>query len=543
MFRDGDIANVRRVTRAAELELQRMARREPRNNREYILCDPQGSEARRLRTVLAKLEPLLAKKAEVDNGYGLIIGLADKSRQNPINRLGGAADAGDQAMQAYFDVILGAVELVAKTRPAEDADIKVIRVSPFSDECIILIAGSRLSELTRLEFMRAWGIVRSSINLKNYTYIHDVKYHGDTKRFELDLDAFSRVLKHPEMVVACKCLFSQPELILPFTRGFIQRGITKLEGMELEFYDLLPPSFVAQGDGLAEVETPFDSSLTRRGRKRMNHGSYVEIKLRPEDGDALSLLACVGDRKEKWGTRKGFSEIFSELFGMRGLNTFTGKAHTNRLLTAVANGVYDAAETNGVRSFPVSGCYLRYWIDLPPEQAKKAVQAAIAKRLGDMANPYKSKFEPEVMALGSVGINLSEVRANFVLLSMGLSDLPATVLGQVDFLINFLENVNPIIQQQIFDEMARKSYSGTRIGHADERYLRLVRDVYGFRRTIRDTEDLVWILREDRELPAEVQVQKQNIERWLFEFASRTFDEMQYVLARIIEKERRYRGN
>ncbi|MFH1521223.1 MAG: hypothetical protein ABID61_06260, partial [Candidatus Micrarchaeota archaeon] len=489
MFRDGDVGCGREVARTVELELQRAARRGIGNKPKYIVCDPQGPQTRRLQTVLAKLEPLLTERAEADSEYGLIVGLADKSRQNPLNRLGGAAGAGDQAMKAYFDVVLGAAELVAKAKPAKNTDIKVIRVSPFSDECIILISGSRLSELTRLEFMRAWKIIRNGIDLKKYEYTHEVEYRGGIEELKLDLDAFARILRHSGLIVACSSSFSKPELILPFTRGFVQRNITSLEEKELDFHDLLPPSFIAHGSGLAEVETPFNSSLTRKGKTEMDHGTYVEIRLKPEE-DTLPLLACVGDRKEKWGTRKGFSEIFSKRFGMRGLNTFMGKAQANNLLTAIAQGVYDAATATGVTALPVSGCYLRYWINLPPDQAKKAVKTAIANKLKSVS--HNCGFKPEVMTLDSVGVDLSEVRARFVLQSMGLEALPATVLGHVDFLINFLENVNPGIQHQIFADMAKKGHDGVKLLHTDERYLRLVRLACGFRRTMRDTEDFIW---------------------------------------------------
>jgi len=51
------------------------------------------------------------------------------------------------------------------------------------------------------------------------------------------------------------------------------------------------------------------------------------------------------------------------------------------------------------------------------------------------------------------------------------------------------------------------------------------------RRTIRDTEDFVWILRRDDGLPQDIQSRRGDLEKWLFEFSAEKAGQVFRVLA------------
>ncbi|VVC02997.1 Uncharacterised protein [Candidatus Bilamarchaeum dharawalense] len=523
------------ATRRAQLEISAARAKAPLGIA-LKTCDPQGPPETRLFNCLAVHEPLISERAEREPTTMMVV-LTDKSRQNPINKLGGAKEAGDQAMQGYWDALVETADLLARANSKKGIDATVIRVSPSSDEGILLFFGNGLDDKTVYQFSHAWSVVRSKLDLRKYRYSIRVGYGSSQEEYGLDLDAFSRVLRHPDMVVACNALVSKPRIILPYSKGFIREGIRKLEDSELSFYYLLPESFKGRGDGLAEVETPFDTNLERRGIRNQRNGVYVDIRLKPSSLDCACVLGCITDVPDiSRGTRKGFSEVHSETFGMRGFNTFMGKAQANKVLTAIARGVYEAATELGCRALPTSGCYTRYWLDLKPEEPNaKIIEAAIEAKLREQFRG-NNPFAPVVSMIDARGIGLNELRARFILQSLDQESKHYQILDRVDFLINFIENVQPRIQEQIFADMENGGFGERTLTSRDREYLSLVKMVCALRRTIRDTEDLVWTLRADGTLPDTVKEKKRDIEEWLYEFADSGFERMFRNLTQIIER-------
>ncbi|MFH1784804.1 MAG: hypothetical protein ABH842_00075 [Candidatus Micrarchaeota archaeon] len=527
--------------RFAEMNIHAARRKKPAGV-ELRVCDPQGEQESRLFNHLAKVEPLLSERAG-KRPLSMIVCLTDKSRQTALNKLGGTREAGDQTVDAYWDMVTDAADLVVRANRKKKVEAHVIRVSPSSDEGIMLLFGEDLDHVNAYQVSHALEIARERLRLREYTYDIRVGYGSAQEEYQLDLEAFSRILRHHSLVVACDRLISRPRIIIPHSQGFIREEIRKLEDSELSFYHLLPESFKVHGNGLAEVDTPFDTNLERLDIRNAVRGAFVEIKFGVRTSDTRELLQCIDDRtKDKIrGTRKGYAEVYSGQFGMRGFNTFIGKAQANRILTAVAKAVHDVAAEIGCKALPVNGCYLRYWIDFEPtEENARLLERMIATRLEEQLRSSAS-FKPNVSIMGTHKVWINELRARFILQTLGHDGKPFTVLDRVDFLINFIENVNPLVQKQIFDELGNNGTGKPHLNPDDRRYLKYIRTVCSRRRTIRDTEDFVWTIRQDQALPREIKVRRELIEDWLFRFAETYSERMFRDLTRTIDRMKKNR--
>ena len=62
--------------------------------------------------------------------------------------------------------------------------------------------------------------------------------------------------------------------------------------------------------------------------------------------------------------------------------------------------------------------------------------------------------------------------------------------------------------------------------------MELVQTVCRERRTIRDTEDFIWTVRMDKDLPEEVRLKRAELEQWLFDFSCERAQRMFYLLLR-----------
>jgi hypothetical protein len=383
-----------------------------------------------------------------------------------------------------------------------------------------------------MRFKGALRYARREADLKQYRYTYVVPY-GDNEAFDLDLHSFSRVLRHPEMVVSCKCSVSNPRRVSTDDReGFIQDEVKRLENRENDFYELLPESFRIGNGGTAEVQTPFGTSLYKKGIERVDSGVFVEIKLLAKEGDARALRRFTKDTAQWTGTKKGHMETMSLLFGMRGFNTFMGKPRTNSILTPITHAMKDL-EATGAAVLPVNGGYLQYWADLPDngltaELMRKSLNHRI-KCMEGMGPEYANlDFEPSVLLIDAKGTGISELRQRFILKSMGRESLEPQVLDKTDFLINFFENVHPAVQERVFSRMSQE---GAGLSRADRMHVEALRRVCSLRRTIRDTEDLVWVLRRDDTLPDEIIASKREHEDWLFSFSAEKAGKVVRLLA------------
>ncbi|MFH1685731.1 MAG: hypothetical protein ABH983_05505 [Candidatus Micrarchaeota archaeon] len=519
-------------------------------------CDPTSKDsAKRLETTLTnEVEvALLDKAAEAfleGLVYKIVIGMIDKSRQNPINKLGFFQGAGDKSMEAYWRVANDATRLVAAINGSERIALYLAKVGPRSDEGIPIIGGVTLAEDTTMQYREAFVYAKKMIDFRTYTYEIDVS----GRKFKLDLEAFSRVLQHPGMVVACDSRMSRP---IPFRfdqeKGFIMDQLRILENEEIWFRDQLPENFRGNG-GLAEVKSPYKSNLEAEAEKgkidgRIASGTIVEIKLDIPESDAKQLLALTPDIRDpetkellQRGTRKGFAEIFLRRGGMRLWNTYLGKAGSNALITPITHAMRDLEKDLGVSIIPVTGGYLQYWIEKANspdllEKINKAIRERIHAVTGKKDDTrINVAFEPTPIVLDATGMDLGDIRARFILESLG-KDYPVGALDRADRFLNFLENVSRPIQEQIFAALAKRENGGMPINKSDLERIQLVRQVCSRRRTIRGMEDMVGTLRMDSELPDRIRSRKQELEDWMFDFSWARDERLTYLFADRVEKE------
>ncbi|MBU0533038.1 hypothetical protein KKB44_06110 [Candidatus Micrarchaeota archaeon] len=505
-----------------------------------VTCNPQANGDRTNgRTLDEHLKVIVgpylideAMQEELNgNTFSAIVCLIDKSRQNPVNKLGGK-NGGDRAMEAYWDVGATTTMLLGSINGSNRVGMHLTRVSPTSDEGILVIGGTGLPTSTHEQFKQCWAYAREHLDLSKYKY--NITIGGEV--FELDLKAFSRILKHPDMVVACSYTISSPISVNPLADPrFLMDEIRKLENSEINFYDYLPVSLRGNG-GLAEVKTPFERNLFADGIKSKPNGCYIEIKL--DIGEiAPELLPLTKDGEWGNGTRKGFAELFSGKGGMRLLNTFIGKARANRILTPIAQALGDL-KAMGIDVVPVSGNHLQYWADLPPSRrTKERIREAITRRIHTKVEDVgylDLEFDPVVTLVKAEGLNVEDVRARFILDSLGRYEEDVAVLDKADFLLNFVENVHQHVQRELYKELSKNGGKG--ITKEDRENIEFVRYVCASRRTIRDVEDFVWTIRNDQELE-HVRDKRDRLENWIFDFAKERFDRMFYLLAQKIRRQ------
>jgi len=418
-------------------------------------------------------------------------------------------------------------------------------VTAGSDEGVFIMGSRHLSHYAEAQFRAAWAHARGTVRLSDYAYSIEVPSNGGTRTYDLDLKAFSRILRHPDMTVSCHASVSQPRRIDPATGGFITEVIREMENREIGFYRQLPWSFRAGNGGLAEVNSPFRTNLARLGARTRDSGTFVEIKLSAPE--ARELLAFVHDNGGQKGTRKGFAEIYSGNFGMRGFNTFLGKARANRILTPITWAMDDlgkrtaGADGKHPMVLPLNDGYLQYWIDLPPTEAtRRLVKDAVDRRIHTTrADPayVNISLRPVITLLDASQVSVRDARARFILDSLDRSSYPACILERTDFLLNFLENVNHNVQKDIFEKLTLKAYGGSSINSHDVACIGRIRQICARTRTIRNTEDLVWTIRADDSLPTQIKHVRTVLENWLFDFAAERFEALYRLLAEKIREQ------
>jgi hypothetical protein len=148
----------------------------------------------------------------------------------------------------------------------------------------------------------------------------------------------------------------------------------------------------------------------------------------------------------------------------------------------------------------------------------------------------RSYLKPAFRMIDAKGMQISDVRAAFILDSLGIRNAPLELLDRADFLVNFLEHIHPTLKREIYDSLARYENGGKPVKMSDLGRMDQISRICEHRRTIRDTEDLIWTLRMDPELPKEISRERKEIEKWFFDFAWERFDKIFYLLARKIEE-------
>ncbi len=516
---------------------------------DIVECNPVGEKERKLHYYIERrLEPMFMEVAFEVPGFSFVVGCLDKSRQNPINKLGGM-QAGDQAIAVYLDIAARATQLVASRNGSEKISNHLLRVSPTSDETILVIGGNKLTKETEVEFRDSWLKANADTDLTQYTYKLEVPYNGSSRAFELNLDAFSKVLTHPEIVTAATFMISRPVTVDPDSEGgFVQEEIRKLENKEVGFYEFLPHSIKIEG-GRAEVATQFNESLTTMGIESRSRGSYVEVKLAMSPQDAMAMLPFTRDDwgvayglEHTVGTRKGFKELFSRLAGMTFFNTYLGKFRANEALSAVVKAFEDIMG-HGIEVIPVAGGYMQYWVDMPPtKETAQRIEAKLRERLHSSRRGEPGYvnlgMEPVVSVIDATTVSRDDLRARSILNSLGLHHFSPRTLGNMDFVLNFFENVDEGVQEEIRGRLAIHN-GGVPMSEEDLGRMRLMGVVCdekkGGRRTIRDAEEVLHTLMNDEQLPDDVKSRKSELKEWFPRFANEWKERIHMLLAKQIE--------
>ncbi len=496
-------------------------------------CAPQGTSGKTVRKHFEEIEPLLTNYARLNPDVSVITGITDMTRLTMLNKIV-TMNGGTRALGLYLERTERALALVAGLNGSEVDDIHQFRVAETSDECITLIVGKRLTKRPDFWFNKAWGYLGKKTDLRDYRFLVEAEDGSNKVSFDLDLYALSQVLRNPDVLVLSHHSMFGPSYVKPDAEaGFLLEHIRKLQNKEIRFRKYLPHRFRGNG-GLAEVESPFTESLTSMGIERTEKGSLVDIKLGITAKEARALRHLIEI------TRKGYSEVHSGKLGIRGTNTFLGKSITNTLLTPVAQAMGELTGKVAVR--PVAGGYLRYWVDLPPNEStvraiREAIQMKAPKRRSSAYLQLLS--DPVISILDAENVDVSDVRCLFILQSMGKKNYEPWVLDAADSILNIIENIDPDVQDEIYDSLAS---SGRAVSEMDIRYMKLIRRICEERRTIRDTEDLVWVLRKDKGLASDISANQgdvKNLENWLFDFSAERFKKIFLLLARRIQEEMR----
>jgi hypothetical protein len=344
------------------------------------------------------------------------------------------------------------------------------------------------------------------------------------------------------MLVSCHSNFSGPIVVRPDSpEGFLLDAIRRLENREIKFTKRdLPAGFRGNG-GFAEVRSPFTETLMMLEMERMDHGSFIEIKLRAEAEDAKKLWPLLRH------TRKGHHEILSGEFGMRGFNTFLGKAVTNKLLSPICGAMFGLAENGGMNVMPVSASYLTYWVNMPPsEHLLNTIRKAIEETAPRGGPAFMGMLgRPSVSVLDATQVDVEDVRAKFILKRLGREGSDPRLLFATDFMMNFIENVRDKddrngmnVKEEIYDKLEKKENGGKPISRADREFMDTIKEICRKRRTIRDTEDLVYVATRDETLPEAIGKSRKQLDElveWVFEFAEKRMERIAYLLAEKIE--------
>jgi hypothetical protein len=525
-----------REIRAIDAQIRRVSEL-PISPPGFTTCDPQGAPERRLHQYLLEIEPILLQMARTHGDVDISVISLDKSRQNPLNMLFGRKGAGDESMDAYWAMIDRAASIL-KAMCGNIVKLDLIRVSPTSDEGIIIIAGRDLPKDIDVRFERAMASAKKELDLRERKYIHHIPGEGS---FNSDLDAVSRVLRHREMIVSSKFSVSAPRRVSPDEKeGFILDEIRQQENREIPFFERLPLTFRVNDHGLAEVKSPFSTNLVREEMDNVRGGCFIEVKFKATDAEAREVLKYIANGPGWEGTRKGYSEAYSGNFGMRGFNTFIGKARTNSVLTPIAQAFGDLESQKDLTVLPVSGGYLQWFVEMAPNASNllmvdEMIRRRIHSQIKDDPGYGSFGFEPHIMMLDADGLPVSQVRSRFILDSLGKKFYPAEVLDRSDFLLSFLEIASSSVQRQTIESLATDGGIHVKLSDIDK--MQMVRRICSGRRTIRDTEDLIMVLRKDLGLHPEIAAKRGDLEQWLFDFSWENGGRIFNQLARRIESE------
>jgi hypothetical protein len=245
----------------------------------------------------------------------------------------------------------------------------------------------------------------------------------------------------------------------------------------------------------------------------------LEVKFRHmSEEDRLAPLRYLST------TSKGIAEILSGRFGLRYINTYMGKQMADLVLSAVGMAMKDIESiTRKVRKTESNLIYVVS--DAEPGEAAAMTATAIRKRLessGLSANGVLP-IEPYVNAVDATGVfPMNELRAVMALESMGMRTQHPETLTYTDLLVSAVKIMRP----DVLEEAMRLDDKAD--ADAGIRVLSMIREELAKEPSIRDTEDLVFVLRKREGKEAS----QKELDIWRFakergkEFRNRLIDVM-----------------
>lgn len=445
-------------------------------------------------------------RAAESNGKGFshFVAMFDCARVNMKNALLTRV-GGDACIAAFMDVQAAAAKATFGPTKITGNDLFNVRVSSFSDETATHAAGYEIGPYTVNGYEKNLAVAKERIfnEREKYTFEVGIGENGESRRLKLDLRAASLVFRHEEMVVAYNTREPLVEEIKPDNPSdLIKNAISGMESKKAWLKVL--PQELRFNKSIVDILDPLEAVSPDEMQER-----GVVIQLRYGLGERylkplLSILRDGWDGNGAKGLRKCHTAVISDNYAFTGLNGVWGNPFANALTTAGIRGIKEFSQGTGVRVGAVPGSHYHYWLDVDSvdifrkEYAKKLKEHIIQTIQAKRSEAEKSEhlistvFFPKFIALESNGRTPEELRPLFALESLGMGNLPPDALERADFVINFIENIKNgadgiPIQEKLFEQVG--------VSREEKEAIDSIRRYCTAYRTIRDAQDLTWVLR------------------------------------------------
>ncbi|MEM3075807.1 MAG: hypothetical protein QW590_03210 [Candidatus Bilamarchaeaceae archaeon] len=416
-------------------------------------------------------------------------------------------NGGDACIAAFIDTQTAAAKATFCDSQNNGIDMFNIRVSQYSDETATHAAGNAISPYTAKVFTENLAAAKERIyrERENYKFEVVVGEGKEAKKLKLNLHAASIVFKHPEVVTAYNMKGPVVERVLPKEQNdFIKEKIKTMEG-EKPWMHALPRDLRFES-GRVDIHTELDDASAEELK---NGGVVIQLKYALKDQKHIKSLFRIlndgWDGNGAKGLRKCYSAIISNSYALTGLNTIWGNAFGNALTSAGLHGVERFKEDTGIVIKRIPGSYYHYHANMNISEWERYEDRLIKAILGTIqAKPTEvneegrivhTPFYPQLTVIESVGKNMDELRALFALKSLG-KHLPADALARADFLVNFIDNIKGSedgtpIKEKMLEEVG--------ISKEEMNAINIIYRYCTNYRTVRDAQDLIWVLRLNRE--------------------------------------------
>jgi|GEM_PF-5764060 len=449
-----------------------------------------------------ELERGLLAKAAADPSMGCIVTTWDQCDLNRINKAGDRSGAGDAVVNHLApDIISATMEGAYSSvcgRPYKERD------SENSDEKKVVSAGSfvSLSRSGPRALFAAYEEARKRFEsrLSGYSYFARKLRLGkdgtvltrsgepEVELVPMTLKKFAAAMRDPSVLTRSHIGVSPVLLLSEQSPGFIGRAVEEICRNEVPFLSELPRAFRPELPA-RPGESPFESEPAVKDR--LPPGSVaLEIKFTPTiETDSLAPLEHIAV------TNKGLAEGHSKRHGVRSFNSNMGHAVADHIIYAVGLAMKEFEDITGHRVMKTDSNFIYVVEGAVAEEAAAFATGLIARRVNSgRVSPdghLDFGFRPSIIAIGSDGMHVNEVRAAAELASMGMRGLSPEVLTYADLVIAavslFREEVIAEALGAIFRNAGAPRGAGEAIG--------VVRDACVRDPAIRDTPDYVWTLR------------------------------------------------